>query len=187
MNLHAHSWKLALAPDGMGILVLPLTKFQTVMDLYNILTLEGLMPKVGAWACTRTGYDVHTPRLIDESIRHIVFFGAGHPHLPLNLVHTALSAKTGVHHSLISDLIMACTVEGETVLDPFAQLGTVAYEAIRMRRPIIAIESDGDYIATLKSRCYRAELEMSGAESTGEGTTKASANPRRRGPRKDGT
>lgn len=61
---------------------------------------------------------------------------------------------------LADRLISQLTMEGETVLDPFGGLGTVAYRAIKLNRKGISIELSTPYFLEACNYCKAAEYEI---------------------------
>jgi len=60
---------------------------------------------------------------------------------------------------LADRVIAQFSMEGETVLDPFAGLGTVVYRAIKARRKGIGVELSAKYFADAVAYCKAAEQE----------------------------
>jgi len=62
---------------------------------------------------------------------------------------------------LVNRLIVQLSMEGETVLDPFAGLGTVPYCAVKLRRQGIGVELSSRYFTDAAAYCAAAAHEAS--------------------------
>ena len=62
--------------------------------------------------------------------------------------------------SLMSKLVKLCSVQGETICDPYMGSGTTGVMAARLRRNFIGIERDAAHYATA---CARIAHELDGA------------------------
>ena len=65
---------------------------------------------------------------------------------------------------LLRRIILACTKEGETVLDPFVGSGTTSAVAMRMGRNSIGIEKEKKYLKILKKRLTPEQKTLQEAE-----------------------
>jgi hypothetical protein len=61
---------------------------------------------------------------------------------------------------IVERLIRLHSMEGETVYDPFAGIGTVPYMAVKMGRRGVGVELNGQYFADAAGYCVAAEREM---------------------------
>ena len=62
---------------------------------------------------------------------------------------------------LVDRLIVQLSMKGETVFDPFAGIGTVPSQAVRLGRRGLGVELSPDYFADAAFYCAAAEQEMS--------------------------
>ena len=61
--------------------------------------------------------------------------------------------------ALIKELILSCTLEGDTVLDPFMGSGTTGVACVQTGRNFIGIEIDPAYFAIAEKRIAEAQLQ----------------------------
>lgn len=62
---------------------------------------------------------------------------------------------------IVDRLIVQFTMKGELVFDPFAGIGTVPHQALRLGRRGLGVELSADYFADAVFYCAAAEREMS--------------------------
>ena len=82
----------------------------------------------------------------------------------LNMVQAQRGAELHLcplQFDLVNRLIVQLSMEGETVLDPFAGLGTVPYCAVKLRRQGIGVELSSRYFTDAAAYCAAAAHEAS--------------------------